>query len=143
MRHAEKLARGHRQRDTPCLPNDVGILHHDNNASPHMAQQTGNLLQSFGWETLFYPSYTTVLHITIFICRAPWRRTCQNYVTWYADVKPATITWVTQQGRAFFGSGMGNLWHAVKSVSTVKGTMLKNRECEPTKMQLWTVSFLC
>ena len=98
---------------------------HDN-ARPHTAAATQNLITTFGWEQFDHPSYNPdlapsdfhlFLHLKSFLAGR-----------WFHDnkVKEAVTSCFALQAASFYDEGIKNWCNAMTSASTVVGTMLKS-----------------
>ncbi|XP_005106122.1 histone-lysine N-methyltransferase SETMAR-like [Aplysia californica] len=88
---------------------DVVVLLHDK-ATPPKSAQTQNLIASFGWEQLKYPSHIldlapsdfhVFLHLNKFLVRQDFHSD--------ADLTGETGDWLTSQAPAFYDEGIQKL----------------------------------
>jgi hypothetical protein len=139
------------------------VIHLRVHAQPHMAQQTRKCVRSLvGKHWTIYHTFR-IWHPTIFISFHLWRSTGQDvfspstiFFTFDEDVKPATTTWLTQQGHAFHAFGMDKLIIRFGKWFNCQGDSVeKYRTCDSFTLQcqlsllkscLWyvdTVNLLC
>jgi hypothetical protein len=92
---------------------DGVILLHDN-SRPHTAQQTQNMLQNLGWETLDSSPCSPVVAPSDFHLISALKKLLSRYrFTCDKHVKHAVIMWLTQQDTRSVRPGWTNL-HAVQ-----------------------------
>lgn len=91
---------GYRRKHVSRLIDRAIFLHES--TWPHTAHQTQNLLQKFGQETSDHPPYSPDLAPSSF-------QLSSHCFTRDEDIKPATITWLIQQGHALYVSGKDKL----------------------------------
>ena len=82
------------------------VLLHDN-ARPHTAGQTRDLLDSFGWEVLDHPSYSPDLapsnyHLFLHLKQ----HLSGNHYNDDDDVKTAVNSWLSEQVASFYEEGI-------------------------------------
>ena len=100
---------------------------HDN-ARPHTAAATQNLITTIGWEQFDHPPYNPYLapsdfhlflHLKSFLAGRQFHD--DN------EVKEAVTTCFTSQAASFYDEGIQNWCNATTSASTMVGTMSKSR----------------
>lgn len=100
-----KLRRAIQNKRRGMLTKGIVLLH--DNARPHTAGQTRDLLDSFGWEVLDHPPYSPDLapsdyHLFLHLKR----HLSGNHYNDDDDVKTAVNSWLSEQAASFYEEGI-------------------------------------
>ena len=107
------------------LTEDVLLLH--DNACPHMAHLTINIIQQLNWEVLEHPAYSPDLDPSDFHLFGPLKNALRGH-RFAADdeVKEAVHDWLCSQPQTFFSNSIRSLQIAGLNASRRREIILKS-----------------
>ena len=89
-----------------------GVLFHQDNARPHTAKKTRELIENFGWEVVPHPPYSPYLAPSDYHFFGPLKNHLRG--TKFSDdeaVKEICCEWLKFQPRDFYAKGILKLVH--------------------------------